>query len=197
MQDCVKDLPTKTVMSAVVLKRDSLRDLKDAMESIQALLPAGEVAELANINSSHQAVLSGTAEGVNFASRVLKDHKIALRAVDLPVSAPFHCSLMSGARIPVERAFEGVEVRKPIIPVVFNATSRPLLSGNNNPGDLIKSHLLQQIDNTVQWYYSIQFCKQSGVNRFITLGPNKVVGNLIRKDYPTDWIRYFLALLGV
>ncbi|KAJ9089535.1 [acyl-carrier-protein] S-malonyltransferase [Entomophthora muscae] len=190
MQDCVKDLPRKTVMSAIVLKRDSLRDLEDAMESIQTLLPPGDVAELANINSSHQAVLSGTAEGVNFASRILKDHKIALKAIDLPVSAPFHCSLMKGARGPVEEAFEGVQIQKPIVPVVFNATCRPLMSGSNCPSELIKSHLLHQIDNTVPWYYSIQFCKQSGVNRFITLGPNKVVGNLIRKDYPTDWIRF-------
>ncbi|KAJ9055493.1 [acyl-carrier-protein] S-malonyltransferase, variant 2 [Entomophthora muscae] len=184
MQDCVKDLPRKTVMSAIVLKRDSLRDLEDAMESIQTLLPPGEVAELANINSSHQAVLSGTAEGVNFASRILKDHKIALKAIDLPVSAPFHCSLMKGARGPVEGAFEGVQIQKPIVPVVFNATCRPLMSGSNCPSELIKSHLLHQIDNTVPWYYSIQFCKQSGVNRFITLGPNKVVGNLILKRLP-------------
>ncbi|KAI0244077.1 hypothetical protein L0F63_002400 [Massospora cicadina] len=168
--------PRRTVMSAVVLKRDSLRDLNDAMETIQARLPAGEVAELANINSCHQAVLSGTAEGVNFASRILKDNKIALRAVDLPVSAPFHCSLMAGARAPVEAALKGVCIRKPIIPVVFNATSRPLLSGNVDPGELIKSYLLQQIDSTVQWH--------------LQYSPSKVVGNLIRKDYPTDWIRF-------
>lgn len=194
MQNCVKAIGKSTVMSALVLKKGGLREFYDTMEIIKTILPPGEVAELANINSSFQTVISGTVEGVNIASRILKDQRIALRAVDLPVSAPFHCSLMEPARSALDSALEIVAIFSPVVPIVFNAINRTLHSEISSPAELIKSYLLQQIDNTVPWFHSIQYCKQYGVQRFLIFGPNKVLGNLIRKDFPFDCVRFLTTL---
>lgn len=190
MQNCIKTLDKKTVMCALLLNKSSLQELLDAMNLVKQVLPPGEVAELANVNSSLQIVLSGTVAGVDEASRFLLEKRIAIRAIDLPVSAPFHCSLMTPARNSIEESLCGVQFKAPIIPVVMNATSLPLNPDVADPTETIRYSILQQVDHAVPWFDSIKFCKASGVNQFLTFGPNKILGNLIRKDYPLDWVRY-------
>lgn len=106
MTRAVADRKGKTAMSALVVRKDKLADLENAMEEIIANLPANELVQLANINSvrivwvdyrftkkkkkfafqSFQVVISGTSLGVDQASRILQERRFAARAVDLPVS---------------------------------------------------------------------------------------------------------------
>ncbi|KAG0054120.1 hypothetical protein BGZ83_011907 [Gryganskiella cystojenkinii] len=183
-----------TAMSALVVRPGKLLELVKTMEAIQCELYTEEVAEIANINSSFQVVISGTAEGVQYASRVLQASKIAARAVDLPVSAPFHCSLMQPAAEEMKLALKTIDFKVPTIKIVPNVTARPQTL---NAGDI--SHLLvQQVTGTVQWQDSITYLRErEGVSDFVCLGPGKVLANLLKKDYPQDNIRSGLILLVV
>ncbi|KAG0375179.1 hypothetical protein BGX24_009431, partial [Mortierella sp. AD032] len=87
MTRAVTDKKGMTAMSALVVRASKLDDLIKAMHDIQTELSStGEIAEIANINSSFQVVISGTVKGVDHASKTLQFRKIAARAVDLPVS---------------------------------------------------------------------------------------------------------------
>ncbi|GJJ77153.1 [acyl-carrier-protein] S-malonyltransferase [Entomortierella parvispora] len=174
-----------TAMSALVVRSSKLEELVKAMEEIRETLPSGELAEIANINSSFQVVISGTVRGVDHASRMLQARKIAARAVDLPVSAPFHCSLMQPAADAMREALKDVEFKKPTISVISNVTAKPI----ENVED-ISDLLVRQVTGTVQWHTSIAYLReQEDVHDYISLGPGKVLANLLRKEYPTDFVK--------
>ncbi|KAF9901724.1 hypothetical protein EC991_005763 [Linnemannia zychae] len=174
-----------TAMSALVVRADKLESLVKAMDEIKASLPAGELAEIANINSSFQVVISGTVRGVDHASRMLQAKKIAARAVDLPVSAPFHCSLMQPAADEMKVALKDIHFQKPVINVISNVTAKPITKVED-----ISDLLVQQVTGTVQWHTSIKYLRdQENVHDFISLGPGKVLANLLRKEYPLDFVK--------
>ncbi|RUS22672.1 hypothetical protein BC937DRAFT_87871 [Endogone sp. FLAS-F59071] len=189
MTRAVADKGVSTSMSALVVNGDHLAQLEDAMDEIKASLPPGELAELANINSSFQVVISGTSKGVDHASRVLQSKKFAARAVDLPVSAPFHCSLMKEAADVMEEAFKSIQFREPVVEVISNVTAKPYDSVSEIP--LL---LVQQITATVEWQRSIKYCKDRDVGDFLCFGPGKVLANLLKKEYPLDRIRYVVVM---
>ncbi|KAF9305181.1 hypothetical protein BGZ74_011109 [Mortierella antarctica] len=174
-----------TAMSALVVRSLKLEDLIKAMDEIKTSLPSGEIAEIANINSSFQVVISGSQKGVDHASKILQARKIAARAVDLPVSAPFHCSLMQPAADAMKEALKDIQFEKPIIDVVSNVTAQPIKNASD-----ISDLLVRQVTGTVQWHQSIgnlQTIEQ--VHNYISLGPGKVLANLMRKEYPRDFVR--------
>ncbi|KAF9101182.1 hypothetical protein BGX29_005905 [Mortierella sp. GBA35] len=174
-----------TAMSALVVRTNKLESLVTAMDEIKASLPAGELAEIANINSTFQVVISGTVRGVDHASRMLQAKKIAARAVDLPVSAPFHCSLMQPAADEMKVALKDVHFQKPAINVISNVTAKPITKVED-----ISDLLVQQVTGTVQWHTSIKYLRdQENVHDFISLGPGKVLANLLRKEYPLDFVK--------
>ncbi|KAF8936795.1 hypothetical protein BGZ47_009330 [Haplosporangium gracile] len=174
-----------TAMSALVVRADKLESLVTAMDEIKVSLPAGEVAEIANINSSFQVVISGTVRGVDHASRMLQAKKIAARAVDLPVSAPFHCSLMQPAADEMKVALKDVHFQKPVINVISNVTAKPITRVED-----ISDLLVRQVTGTVQWHTSIKYLHdQENVHDYISLGPGKVLANLLRKEYPLDFVK--------
>ncbi|KAF9339206.1 hypothetical protein BGZ91_006706 [Linnemannia elongata] len=174
-----------TAMSALVVRADKLESLVTAMDEIKASLPAGELAEIANINSSFQVVISGTVRGVDHASRMLQAKKIAARAVDLPVSAPFHCSLMQPAADAMKIALKDVHFQKPVINVISNVTAKPITRVED-----ISDLLVKQVTGTVQWHTSIKYLRdQENVHDYISLGPGKVLANLLRKEYPLDFVK--------
>ncbi|KAF9123711.1 hypothetical protein BGW39_008748, partial [Mortierella sp. 14UC] len=118
MTRAVTDRKGMTAMSALIVRASKLDDLVKAMHDIQTELSStGEVAEIANINS---VVISGTVKGVDHASKTLQFRKIAARAVDLPISAPFHCSLMEPAAKAMKEALGDIQFQTPVIPVVSN-----------------------------------------------------------------------------
>ncbi|KAF9165907.1 hypothetical protein DFQ26_009117 [Actinomortierella ambigua] len=184
MTKAVTDKGT-TAMSALVVRPAKLEELIMAMEEIQRSLPSGELAEIANINSTFQVVISGTVKGVDHASRALQAKKIAARAVDLPVSAPFHCSLMQPAADAMQAALKDVHFEKPSISVISNVTAKPIEKVED-----ISDLLVRQVTGTVQWHDSIHRLRSDyNVHDYVSLGPGKVLANLLRKEYPLDLVK--------
>ncbi|KAI8141607.1 acyl transferase/acyl hydrolase/lysophospholipase [Fennellomyces sp. T-0311] len=183
MTQAVADRQGQTAMAALVVRKAKLSDLEQAIKEINAELPANELVNMANINSSFQVVISGTREGVDEASRNLQARRLAARAVDLPVSAPFHCRLMKEAADAMEEAFKSVAFKKPCVDVISNVTAKPYASVEEIP-----KLLVQQVTATVEWQRSIQYCKEQDIEQFISFGPGKVLANLIKKEYPLDRI---------
>ncbi|KAI7861777.1 acyl transferase/acyl hydrolase/lysophospholipase [Spinellus fusiger] len=184
MTQAVSSRNGETAMSALVVRKDRLGDLEEAIKDINSKLSEGELVELANINSSFQVVISGTSKGVDEASRLLQEQRLAARAVDLPVSAPFHCSLMKEAAQVMEKALQGVTFQPPCVNVISNVTARPYENVEEIP-----KLLVQQITRTVEWQRSIHYCKGEDVEEFLSFGPGKVLANLLKKEYPLDRIK--------
>ncbi|OAQ33035.1 FabD/lysophospholipase-like protein [Linnemannia elongata AG-77] len=189
MAMAVTDKKGMTAMSALVVRASKLDELVKAMHEIQTELSSTvEIAEIANINSSFQVVISGTVKGVDHASKTLQFRKIAAKAVDLPVSAPFHCSLMEPAARVMKDALADISFKQPIIPIVSNVQAQPIESSNDIP-----SLLVQQVTDTVQWRQSLVNLhsqqQQYDISEYICIGPGKVICNLLRKEYPLDTIR--------
>ncbi|KAI8646941.1 hypothetical protein BD408DRAFT_335930 [Parasitella parasitica] len=176
MTRAVADKQGKTAMSALVVRKDKLADLEKAMVEIKANLPKGEL--------SFQVVISGTSQGVDQASRILQERRFAARAVDLPVSAPFHCELMQEAADVMEDALKSVEIKMPCVEVVSNVTAKPYTNAEEIP-----KRLVEQVVATVEWERSINYCKGQDIDDFLCFGPGKVLANLLKKEYPLDKIR--------
>lgn len=131
--------------------------------------------EVANDNSVGQVVISGSKEAIEKAV-VLATERGAKRAVMLPVSAPFHCSLMKPAADVMRGALDGAVFQKPIVPVVSNVTTH----AETDPAR-IKSLLVDQITGMVRWRESILWMKAQGVSEMYEIGAGKVLNGLIRR----------------
>ena len=153
----------------------------DAVEAIVAEArnrAAGEVIEIANQNSTNQTVISGSARGMEVAIEVAKE-KGAKRALPLPVSAPFHCSLMQPAAQVMQDALAAIELRAPAVPLVANVTAELV----SDPA-MIKALLVQQVTGTVRWVDSIRTMKVQGITRIVEIGHGNVLTGLIKRIEP-------------
>ena len=120
-------------------------------------------------------MISGTKEAVERAMELAK-LKGAKRALLLPVSAPFHCTLMTPAAEAMAQALAGVAIRAPAAPLVANFGAAPL----TDP-DAIRASLVSQVTGTVRWRESVQFMASQGVTRFIEIGAGKVLAGLVKR----------------
>src|SRR3954452_13081553 len=136
---------------------------------------SGKVVEPANFNSPEQTVIAGHAPAVERAIAACKA-KGAKRALPLPVSAPFHCSLMSPVQPRLAEVLGTLQFRTPNAPVVANATAEP----NADPGR-IAPLLLSQVTSAVRWVETVQKMALNGVEAVIELGPGKVLTGLVRR----------------
>ncbi|KAI8374456.1 acyl transferase/acyl hydrolase/lysophospholipase [Radiomyces spectabilis] len=184
MRRAVRDHQGQTAISALVVRKGCLSDLKAAFEEMKTGLPQGEIVSLANINSSFQVVISGTVKGVDEASRILQAKKFAARAVDLPVSAPFHCAIMEQAAQEMQEALKTIQFRQPCVDVISNVSCKPYVSPEEIP-----LRLVEQITQTIDWHRSILYCKSQDIDDFICFGPGKVLANLLKKEYPLDQVK--------
>ena len=146
----------------------------------QAVTVAGEAAEdqvcqAANDNGGGQVVVSGDKAAVERAVEIAKG-KGARRAMMLPVSAPFHCSLMQPAADAMAAALAGVTVKSPVVPVVANVLAKPI----RDPADIVGA-LVAQVTGTVRWRDSISFMADAGVTRFCEVGAGKVLSGLVKR----------------
>jgi [acyl-carrier-protein] S-malonyltransferase len=146
----------------------------------QAVTVAGEAAEdqvcqAANDNGGGQVVVSGDKAAVERAVEIAKG-KGARRAMMLPVSAPFHCSLMQPAADAMAAALAGVTVKSPVVPVVVNVLAKPI----RDPADIVGA-LVAQVTGTVRWRDSISFMADAGVTRFCEVGAGKVLSGLVKR----------------
>ncbi|MBV9622613.1 MAG: ACP S-malonyltransferase [Acidobacteria bacterium] len=147
----------------------------DAVLAVCGQAAQGEVCEPANLNSPEQIVISGHAAAVERAVR-LADERGAKRAKLLPVSAPFHCSLMKPAEERLARDLAGVSFGRPAFPVVTNIYARPV-----EEPESARTALIRQVTGTVKWAASVEWLISQGVGTFIEVGPGKVLCGLMRQ----------------
>ncbi|MDH5187798.1 MAG: ACP S-malonyltransferase [Rhodospirillaceae bacterium] len=135
----------------------------------------GEVCSPANDNAPGQVVVSGTKDAVERATEIAKEMG-AKRAIILPVSAPFHCSLMADAADAMKQELQETEINLPIIPLIANVTAAPV----SDP-DEIRDLLVRQVTGTVRWRESVLAMKKLGVTQLVEVGAGKVLSGLVKR----------------
>lgn len=116
----------ETAMKALIVTPQKLAQVTETFSKIQRGLPDGHVAQLSNINSRTQIVVSGTLKGVDIAASILQSKGLSGRAIPLPVSAPFHCELMGQAALDMQPAIDATEFKMPVVSVISNVTAKPV-----------------------------------------------------------------------
>ncbi len=135
----------------------------------------GEVCEPANVNSPEQVVISGHKPAVRRAAK-LASERGAKRAILLPVSAPFHCSLMKPAQDCLAADLKAVSFQQPAIPVVCNVDANAL-----DDADRSRDALIRQVTGSVKWEPSMRLLLAKGVQTFVEVGPGRVLCGLMRQ----------------
>ena len=135
----------------------------------------GETVAPANYNSPEQTVIAGHAAAVARASEACLARG-AKRAIPLPVSAPFHCALMSPAREKMTPLLAGAAFRDAALPVVTNVDAAP-----ESDGVRLRDALVRQIDSPVRWVETVQRLGREGVDRALEIGPGNVLAGLVRR----------------
>ena len=148
--------------------------IEDVEKYISELGTEKGICEIANDNSDNQVILSGDKSAINEMNIILKKNK--KKSIFLPVSAPFHCSLMKPASKEMENKIEQTNFAKPSISLVSNVTAEPI-----NQPNMIKNLLIKQIYSKVRWRDSVLFMIKNGVNEFIEIGPGKVLSSLVKR----------------
>lgn len=135
----------------------------------------GEVCEPANINSTEQIVISGHADAVERATK-LASERGAKRAIILPVSAPFHCSLMKPAQDRLAGDLQSLGFQEPGVPIVCNVDAASI-----EDGDRARDVLIRQVTGAVKWDQSVRLLIARGVQIFVEVGSGKVLCGLMRQ----------------
>ena len=147
----------------------------EAAEAVADAAAEGDVCAAANDNAPGQVVISGDRAAVERAIVIAPDHG-ARRCVELPVSAPFHCSLMAPAADAMSEALGGVTIATPSIAVIANVTAAPVAV----PADICRL-LVEQVTGRVRWRESVLYMRDHGVDTLVELGAGKVLGGLARR----------------
>ena len=147
----------------------------DTVRSVCAQAAQGEVVEAVNFNAPAQVVIAGHKAAVERACELAKEAG-AKRALMLPVSAPFHSSLLQPAAEKLAQALAGIQVEAPRIPLVNNVD----VASVSDPA-AIKDALVRQAWHPVRWVETIQFMKAQGVTHVIECGPGKVLSGLVKR----------------
>jgi [acyl-carrier-protein] S-malonyltransferase len=156
----------------------SLDPAQVAEACAEAAAETGLTVQAANLNSPGQTVISGALAAVEKASALCKT-KGARRAVMLPVSAPFHCALMTPAQEEVARVLGALTMVDPRIPVAANVTGALVTTA-----DAARDALIRQVTGAVRWVDCIQSLKDAGAELFIETGPGKVLCGLLKQIDP-------------
>ena len=129
---------------------------------------------VANDNSVGQIVISGNNYDLEKLSLELSNNKI--KSIKLPVSAPFHCKLMNSATQIMENEISNVNFNPPTVDIISNVTSEPV-----NNISTIKALLISQIEKPVRWREIINYMLYKNINKFIEIGPGKVLSGLVKR----------------
>jgi [acyl-carrier-protein] S-malonyltransferase len=129
---------------------------------------------IANDNSVGQIVLSGNIEDLEKMMIILKSANI--KNIKLPVSAPFHCKLMSKATLVMKEEIAKLNFKEPENILISNVTGKEIANSNE-----LKDLLIQQIESRVRWRESVLLMINKRVNQFIEIGPGKVLSGLIKR----------------
>ena len=136
------------------------------------------VCEIANDNAPGQIIVSGNIELIQELQNILKENK--KKSIMLPVSAPFHCSLMNAAATNMKSKIENVSFNKPNYEIIANVTSSPV----NDPTE-IKKLLVEQIYSKVRWRESILYMANNKITEYLEIGPGKVLTGLVKRILPS------------
>jgi [acyl-carrier-protein] S-malonyltransferase len=147
----------------------------DKVDEIASDAAQGEVCQVANINSPEQIVISGNTSAVDRAVKLAADRG-AKKAVILPVSAPFHCSLMRPAQDRLSEDLAALNFQNPSCPVVCNIDAALVTTG-----EAARAALIRQVTGTVRWEPSVRLLIDQGVQLLIEVGPGKVLWGLMRQ----------------
>ena len=173
MQEAV---PVGTGAMAAILGLDSAKVIAGCAEAAASFgAGSAEVVEAVNFNDPIQTVIAGTKAGVDKACEVLKAAG-AKRALPLPVSAPFHSSLMKPAAEKLRAALAGTSLAVPQIPVLNNVDVAV-----QQDADAIRDALYRQAFGPVRWVECVQALKARGVSHIIECGPGKVLTGLTKR----------------
>ena len=129
---------------------------------------------VANDNSEGQIVISGLNNDLELLIEDLK--KKSIKNIKLPVSAPFHCSLMKPATNIMENEIKNINIKSPIRAIISNVTAKETKDVSE-----IKQLLVKQIENPVRWRESVLYLSKNGVGKILEIGPGKVLSGLIRR----------------
>ena len=146
----------------------------DEVQNEINLLSNDEVCEIANDNSKGQVVVSGKKKIVEVLSENLKAKR--KKGIFLPVSAPFHCSLMNNAAKYMKEKIENANFLKPGPSIISNVTASEESDINK-----IKPLLIDQITSRVRWKESVEYMIKNGITNFLEIGPGKVLSGLVKK----------------
>ena len=151
--------------------------LGSKIENIEKILENNKnnfLVQIANDNSEGQIVLSGENKDLEKLSKILKENKV--KNIKLPVSAPFHCSLMNKASIIMSEELNKLNFKKGSNVLISNVTADEISNA-----DELKDLLIKQIENRVRWRESVINMINNEVNHFIEIGPGKILSGLIKR----------------
>ncbi|HYS19221.1 MAG TPA: ACP S-malonyltransferase [Candidatus Binatia bacterium] len=146
-----------------------------AVEQVCAEAARGEVVEIANVNSALQIVIAGHRAAVERAV-ALATERGGKMSVMLPVSAPFHCSLMTPAGGKLARELDAAQVADPAVPVVRNVDA-----GVTRKAEDVRPFLLRQVASPVRWTECVLRLAAEGATAFVEVGPGRVLSGLLRR----------------
>jgi len=167
MQEAV---PVGTGAMAAILGLD-----QETLERVCQDAAQGQVVSPANFNSAGQVVIAGNTEAVDRAMSLAKENG-AKRALPLPVSAPFHCSLMIPAGERLADVLAGIKIGDMTVPVISNVEATP-----NQDASRVCQLLVDQVSAPVRWEDTIACMIELGVERYIEIGPGKVLAGLVKR----------------
>ena len=150
----------------------------DVVEGICTDAAQGEVVGIANLNSEMQIVIAGHRSAVERAVALAKERG-GRKSVLLPVSAPFHCALMAPAGERLAPDLAALKIADPAIPVVRNVDA----GVTRTAGDVVP-FLLRQIASPVQWTACVERLAAEGADRFVEVGPGRVLTGLVKRIVP-------------
>ena len=147
----------------------------NAAQDVADAAAQGEVCQAANDNDPSQVVVSGDKAAVERAVEIAKD-KGARRAMLLPVSAPFHCTMMAPAAEVMAQALAEVDIERPAVPLVANVIAKSV----SDPA-AIRSLLVDQVTGSVRWRESVLWMADNGVTSTVEVGAGKALTGMIRR----------------
>ena len=186
---CAKCLDFSDTLKILSIRGDAMQNsvpkgqggmvaiLGSTVEIIEKVLKENEqkfLVQIANDNSEGQIVLSGKNKDLDNLILILKERSI--KNIRLPVSAPFHCSLMTNATKIMNKELNKLDFKQPQNKLISNVTAREIENV-----DKLKNLLIKQIESRVRWRESVINMIKNGTNHFIEIGPGKVLSGLVKR----------------
>ncbi len=146
------------------------------ISEVEGILKSAQIdCEIANDNGGGQVVVSGTAEALEVLPDLFKNSSVK-KMIKLQVSGPFHSSFMKPADEKLLEFLKSINITRPSIPFVSNVTAK-----EESDPEIIRALLAKQVVSRVRWREMVLYMISHGTNKFVEVGPNKVLSNLVKR----------------